>query len=116
MADQTREIPRGEWRVFFDDFSRDLEGPLATVEVAGEELGSQLEAERSTLTGITYDHGDDILVIGLDVQGGSSEDLEHIVYHPQKIDLAESGEVTTFDIEDSDAVKTLVKLQPAGSS
>ncbi len=115
MAEETREIPRAEWGTFFDDFSRDLEGPLATVEVAGEELGSQLEAERSTLTSITYDHGDDILVIGLDVQGGSSEDLEHIVYHPQRIYLAESGEVTTFDIEDSEAVKTLVKLQPASS-
>jgi uncharacterized protein DUF5335 len=116
MAEETREIPRSEWRTFFDDFSRDLEGPLATVEVASEELGSQLEAERSTLTGITYDHGDDILVIGLDLQGGSSEDLEHIVYHPQKIYLAEAGDVTTFEIEDSEAVKTLVKLLPASSS
>jgi hypothetical protein len=65
------------------------------------------------LTGITYDDGDDIVVIGLDAPGGTQEDLEHIVYHPQKIYIAEEGDTVVFDIEDSEETKTLVRLEPA---
>src|SRR6267378_7810673 len=113
MATTTREIQRSEWRTYFDDFSRDLEDLVATVEVAGKDVGAQVEAERPLLTGITYDDGDDIVVIGLDAPGGLAEDLEHIVYHPQKIYVAEEDDVTVFDIEDSEELKTLVRLEPA---
>jgi Family of unknown function (DUF5335) len=113
MATTTREIPQSDWRGYFDDFSRDLQGLVATVEVAGRELGAQVEAERPLLTGITYDDGDDIVVIGLDAPGGIQEDLEHIVYHPQKIYVAEEDSVTIFDIEDSEQTKTLIRLEPA---
>jgi Family of unknown function (DUF5335) len=113
MATTTREIPKSEWRGYFDDFSRDLRDLVATVEVAGKDVGAQVEAERPLLTGITYDDGDDILVIGLDAPGGIQEDLERIVYHPQKIYVAEEDMVTIFDIEDSEQVQTLVRLEPA---
>jgi hypothetical protein len=113
MATTTREIPKSEWRGYFDDFSRDLRDLVATVEVAGKDVGAQVEAERPLLTGITYDDGDDIVVIGLDAPGGIQEDLEHIVYHPQKIYVAEEDLVTIFDIEDSEQIKTLVRLEPA---
>jgi hypothetical protein len=108
----TRELPRNEWKGYFDDFSRDLPKLRATVEVAGRDVGAQVEAERPLLTGITYDDGDDILVIGLDAPGGLAEDLEHIVYQPQKIYVAEEDEVTVFDVQDSEEHQTLVRLQP----
>jgi hypothetical protein len=113
MASTTREIPQPEWRGYFDDFSRDLQELVATVEVAGKDVGAQVEAERPLLTGITYDDGDDIVVIGLDAAGGTHEDLEHIVYHPQKIYVAEEDDTVVFDIEDSEERKTLVRLEPA---
>jgi hypothetical protein len=113
MASTTREVPRAEWRGYFDDFSRELPDLMATVEVAGREIGVQVEAERPRLTGITYDDGDDIVVIGLDAPGGLPEDLEHIVYHPQRIYVAEEDDVTIFDFEDSEEVQTLVRLEPA---
>ena len=114
MALTTRELPRGEWTQFFNDFSRDLDSPLVTVEVAGREIGAQVEAERLRLTGITYDHKDDILVVGLDAKGGVTEELEHIVYQPQKIYLAsdEAGP-SAFDVEDAEGHQTLVRLEPA---
>jgi Family of unknown function (DUF5335) len=114
MALTTRELPRGEWTQFFNDFSRELDSPLVTVEVAGQEIGAQVEAERLRLTGITYDHKDDILVVGLDAKGGLPEELEHIVYQPQKIYLAndEAG-LTVFDVEDAEGHQTLVRVEPA---
>jgi hypothetical protein len=115
MALTTREIPKGEWRTYFDAFSRDLGELRATVEIAGMELGDQIEAEHPRLTGITYDDKDDILVIGLDAPGGVPEDLEHVVYGPQKIYIAEGqDEMTVFDVEDADRNQTLIRLEPAG--
>jgi hypothetical protein len=113
MASMTRELSREEWRTFFDDFSRDLQPVVSTVEVAGRDIGAQVEAERLRLTGITYDSHDDILVIGLDAEGGVTEELEHIVYHPQKIYLASGDDAeTVFDVEDAEGHQTLVRLEP----
>jgi hypothetical protein len=113
MALETRELPHEQWRKYFDDFSRDLDSLAATVEVAGRDVGAQTEADRLLLTGITYDDRDDIVVIGLDAEGGLTEELEHIVYQPQKIYVAsdEAGS-TTFDIEDAERHQTLVRLEP----
>jgi hypothetical protein len=112
MASTTREIPRAQWRGYFDDFSRELPELVASLEVLGKEVGAQVEAESPRLTGITYDDGDDIVVIGLDARD-RHEDLEHIVYHPQKIALVEEDAVKIFDFEDAEEVQTLLRLEPA---
>jgi hypothetical protein len=114
MALTTREIPRAEWRNYFDRFSREQPELLASVEVIGAEVGAQIEAERPRLTGITYDDKDDILVIGLDAPGGLPEDLEHIVYEPQRIMVAEGDGETVYDVEDAERTQTLVRLEPVG--
>lgn len=36
----TQEIPRQEWNNFFDSFSRQHEGWLATLEIFGPEIGA----------------------------------------------------------------------------
>lgn len=115
MATETRELSRDEWKGFFDDFSRNLADLTATVEVEGADVGAQTEAERLHLTGITYDDGDDIVVIGLDAPGGLKEEAERVIYDPRTIYLAtEDGGAATFDIEDAEGHKTLVRLEPAG--
>jgi hypothetical protein len=113
MATNTREIARTEWSSYFDDFSRDIADYVASVEVVGQEVGAQVEAARPSLRGITYDHGDDIVVIGLEASGDEHEDLEHIVYHPRKIEVAEEDGSTIFNFEDSEGVQTLLRLVPA---
>jgi hypothetical protein len=113
MALETREIARGEWKPYFDDFSRNLDPVLATVEVAGRDVGAQIEAERLILTGISYDDRDDIVVIALDAEGGLSEEVEHMVSQPQTIYVADGEDgTTTFDIDDAEGHKTLVRLEP----
>jgi hypothetical protein len=115
MAPTTRELAREEWAQYFHDFSRDLDSVVATVEVTGRDVGAQTETDRLRLTGITYDRGDDIVVIGLDAEGGTVEAVERIVYQPQKIYVASDDDgMTTFDIEDGEGHQTLVRLEPAG--
>ncbi|HEY0517364.1 MAG TPA: DUF5335 family protein [Solirubrobacteraceae bacterium] len=116
MALATREIPREQWRAYFDDFSRNHEPDelLADLEVLGLEVGAQVEAQRPRLAGISYDDKDDVLVIGLDAPGGTPEDLEHLVYEPQKIMVAEGDGEMVFDIEDAERTQTLLRLNAGG--
>jgi len=113
MAPTTREIPREEWREYFDDFSSGLATTLASIEVTGPEIGAQVEAERGVLRGITYDDGDDIVVIALDAEGDAAGELERIVYQPKTIYVEDENATTVLDIEDSEGNKTLVRMEPA---
>jgi hypothetical protein len=113
MAPTTWEIPRAEWRAYFDDFSRRLETTVASIEVTGADIGAQVEADRGVLRGVTYDDRDDIVVIALDAEGDAPEELERTVYKPQKIYVDDESAATVLDIEDAEGLKTLVRMRPA---
>jgi hypothetical protein len=112
MAQITQEIPRDAWRSYFDDLSRGLGTVEATLEVDGPEIGAQIEAEHLALSGVTYDGGDDIFVIGLDAPGGDPEELERVIDHPQRIfvegQFPEEG--MAIAIEDAEGNRTIVTL------
>jgi uncharacterized protein DUF5335 len=112
MAQLTQELPREAWRSYFDDFSRRIGTVEATVEVEGRDIGAQIEAERVVLTGVSYDSADDVLVIGLDARGGEREDLERMIYHPQRIlvEGAFAEEGMAIAVDDADEYRTIVTL------
>src|SRR5215475_3055557 len=51
----TRDIPREQWVRFFDDFSKEHEGWIVTLEVVGSDIGDQYEVNRLPLVGISAD-------------------------------------------------------------
>jgi hypothetical protein len=114
MSRITHEIPRDAWGSYFDDLSRGLGTVEATVEVDGPGIGAQIEAEHLALSGVTYDRGDDIFVIGLDAPGGDPEELERVIDHPQRIFV--EGEFPNagmaIAIEDAEGNRTIVTLEP----
>src|SRR5437667_7142815 len=70
----TQEIPREDWNKFFDAFSRQHEGWLATLEIFGPDVGAQEEAHELPLEGISVtsgSNGDDEVAISL---GKTTED------------------------------------------
>jgi hypothetical protein len=114
MATTTQEIPREAWRPYFDELSKVVGTVEATIEVIGDEIGAQVEAERLVLTGITYDDRDDVVVIGLDAPSGLPEDAERMIDHPQRIMVATAERPPlemTIDIEDAERHKTIVRLE-----
>ena len=113
MAPETREIPREEWHVYLDDFSRDLPTLIAMLEVDGQEIGAQIEADTSRLTAITYDYKDDVVVIGIASVDSSKEDVEHIISEPRRIAVEEANGETNFEIEDGEGTKSLLRLRAA---
>jgi hypothetical protein len=114
MATQTQEIPRDAWRPYFDELSRVMGTTEVTVEVDGRDLGAQIVAERLVLSGVSYDHKDDVVVIGLDAPGGTPEEYQHLVEHPRRVLVATGATAeVAIDIEDDADHHSIVRLQPA---
>lgn len=112
MAFTTEEIPPEKWSEYFDDLSRRLDGPTVTVEIDGADIGAQIAAERVRLAGISYDHKDDVVVIGLDGPSGSPEQYERMVSAPTRIFVASSDDGTTaIDVEDAEGQKTILRIE-----
>jgi hypothetical protein len=110
----TQALPRESWRTYFDELSRTIGATEVTVEVAGRDLGDQIAAEQLLLVGITYDDGDDILVVALDAAGDAPGDYEHEIDSPQQIRVAELEDgTTTIEVIDPDDNQHLVYLRPA---
>ncbi|GGK66818.1 hypothetical protein Sme01_10290 [Sphaerisporangium melleum] len=112
MNQRRTDLPRGEWREFFDAMTRDYEGVEVTVEVLSSELGDQMEAERSPLAYLEYDPKDDQFAVGLGGRGGGMV-TRHAVDHPQRImaDTVQEGAVRAFDVVDAEGSETIVTLR-----
>ena len=78
-----RNLPKTEWRTFFDRMSKPLLGKWAEIEVAELDLGDQIVAEWVPLIGITYDSHDDLLDVALDR-------ANRLIRHPREIVVEEA--------------------------
>lgn len=100
-----RKLDKIQWRTFFDDFSKALEGKQAEIEVASLALGNQLEAEWLPLYGIAYDAKDDLVEVAL-------EGLDHMIRKPREIYVEGGvGTLESLEIVDADGVKQVVRLR-----
>jgi hypothetical protein len=111
-----REIPREEWTAFLDSFSRQHEGWLVTVEVLGEEIGAQVEAEEMMFEGVTADlKGVSEDVVSIMLGKGSKERVTHNITQPThvRIEQTEDGADMALQIEAGDRVTTLLRFRSA---
>jgi hypothetical protein len=98
-------MPRSEWRWFFDRMSRALLGRWAEIEVASLDLGDQIVAEWVPLLGITYDAADDLLDVALDRSS-------HLIRHPRQIVVEETaGGLASVAVIDGDGATQVVRLK-----
>jgi hypothetical protein len=110
----TQTLAPDTWTPYFDTLSKDLGTTVVTIEAVGKDIGDQIAAERLVLTGITYDHKDDIVVIGVDAPGGDPEEYEHVVAQPRTIMVATGdpdGPPLVIDIEDAEGRRHIVRLE-----
>ncbi len=100
-----RNLPRSEWRRYFDRLSNALLGKWAEIEVASLDLGDQIVTEWIPLLGITYDSRDDLLDVALDRS-------DHLIPHPLEIVVEETdaGLVSVAVIEE-DGSRQIVRLK-----
>ena len=100
-----RNLPKTEWRGFFDRISKPLIGKRAEIEVAALDLGDQIVAEWVPLIGITYDSQDDLLDVALDR-------ANRLIRHPREIlvEEAETG-LASVAVVDADGARHIVRLK-----
>jgi Family of unknown function (DUF5335) len=112
MAGDDEEIPRDSWQKALADFTVEHQGELATIEVAGLDLGDQLEAEQLPFSYVEYDRHDDAVSVGVGgLTGKYPVNLRHVVEHPEKV-FVHANEVgsETIEVRSTDGTVTLVTL------
>jgi hypothetical protein len=113
---ETREIPRNEWRSFFDIFSRQHEGWLATLEIFGQEGDAQREPREIPLKGIALTSvAGESEAIALNLGKATEDHVKHTVIEPTHVWLAQTpeGANAALEIEAADKTKTVLRFRSA---
>jgi len=101
---QTRKIEKENWQSFFDQVSGTLQGKLIQIEVDSLELGAQIEADKLSLNGLTYDSKDDAFVI-------STDEIEHVIRSPQQIFVADGAEgINSLNVRSADGTEQIINF------
>ena len=113
---KTKEIPRNEWQAFFDIFSRQHEGWLATLEILGSEIGAQVEERGLTLEGIVSE-GDEVQGNEIRIMFGAKPDdhITHSISNPATVNLEQTdeGADAALAIKSADGVTALLRFRSA---
>src|SRR5438093_4913711 len=110
----TQEIPRPEWNNFFDSFSRQHEGWLATLEILGSEIGAQEEAHELPLEGVSIGSGtNEPVSIAISIGKTPEDHITHRIIKPAHVwlELTNEGSNAALEIESEDETKTLLRFR-----
>ena len=109
---KTREIPRNEWKRFFDNLSRRQEGWEATLEIFSPEIGDQIEERHMFLAGTTAELADKGDKIEIMLGGKRNSHLTHIITAPTQVNLQQTdvGIDAALQIKAADGTTTLLHL------
>jgi len=110
----TEEIPRAEWNRFFDAFSRQHEGWLATLEILGDEVGVQAEVHELPLEGISIAAEDDgSKSIEITIGKSASDHISHLIEKPIHVWLEQTAEGANaaLEIQSADQSKALLRFR-----
>ncbi len=105
MSSQT--LNKADWEHYFNHLSSVMSTFLAEVEVAGLDIGDQVEGEWVPLSGLAYDPKDDLITIDLD-----SSRVMHNVQNPVEVVVEEDDNgLKSLSIKDADGHLTILKLK-----
>src|SRR4051794_25430415 len=111
----TKQLPRAEWKDYFDRFTREFlsedRADDATIEVMSPTLGDQFEVSSARLLGIDCDPKAETFEILV-------EDLDHLVFEPTEIWILEDepGFVSTIEVVQADGTKQIIYLRSSGAA
>lgn len=113
---QTRQIPKGEWPVFLNTFSRKHEGWLVRLEIFGPEIGAQVEEKGLILEGLA-DEWDEVSGNTIMIMAGNKPDdhLTHSINRPTEVSLEQTdeGADAALAIKSEDGTTTLLSFRAA---
>jgi uncharacterized protein DUF5335 len=104
-----REIARGEWKRFFDRFTRLHFGAIVNVNVSGVLVGCQSTIISQPLRGISTDRDDVLIDTGrriFDHVGHRIPDVRAV-----RVQVTDEGAVKALDLDGSDGTHTTVRFR-----
>src|SRR4051812_17891956 len=110
----TEEIPREEWNRFFEAFSRQHEGWLATLEILDDEVGAQKEIHQLPLQGVSIAAEDDgSKSIEITMGRSAGDHISHLIENPIHVWLEQTAEGANaaLEIEAKDQSKILLRFR-----
>jgi hypothetical protein len=114
MSMPTQEIPRGTWTNFFDTFSRQHEGWLATLEIFDPDLGAQEEVHELPLEGVSVS-SETGKSEGIAINFGKTPEdhVTHTITGATHVWLEQTSEGANaaLEIESADKTKTLLRFR-----
>lgn len=112
---RVREIPRGEWRTFLDQFSREHRAWLASVDRLGHDATRRVEVIERPLGAVTASqtqHGVNIeIAFQQDSHAGDTVRIEDPA--TLRVDETEQGAPQSLEIEDEHGDRTRIVLRVA---
>jgi hypothetical protein len=113
---KTREIPRAEWRRFFDNISCRQQGWEVELEVFSPDIGDQIEERHMFLTGITAELTDKVdrsNKIEIMMAAAPSNHVTHMISTPVLVQLQQTdrGIDTALRIKSADGITSLLHLR-----
>lgn len=108
----TNEIPKKDWKQFFDDLSREKLDWQTKIEVMNNETGAQILTEGLALGGLTFENEEGQERIEVMVGSGTENHQTHNIFEPEKVYFrrADDRQIGTVEIEDASGTKTLVHI------
>jgi hypothetical protein len=101
-----RELPKQQWKRYFESVSGVLTGTRAEIEVASLEVGDQIAAQWLPLLGLTYDSRDDLIDVSL-------TGLNHLIRQPAQIEVTEddAGTIRSIAVRTADGTLQVLRLK-----
>ena len=110
----TIEIPRRDWTIRLDEFSKVHEGWPVSLDIVGPELGAQPEFRQLGLMGVTAEplNGGTINVTVAEPTGGC---LTHTIHAPIHVFIEETdaGAESGLAVESTDGTKAILQFRTA---
>jgi hypothetical protein len=109
----TREVARSEWASFFDIFSKQHEGWLATLEIFGNETGARSEAVELPFEGISFNSEDEPESLVINFGRTAVDHVSHVVERPTHVWLRQTteGANDSLEIDEAGNQKTLLRFR-----
>lgn len=111
----TRELPKQEWKEYFEEMSREMLGWLTKVEVFEDEIGAQILSEGLPLKGVMFEkktNGESEIELMLGENFAGANHQTHTIFNPTKAAFLENDKTGggMLEIEDANGAKTLVEM------
>ena len=107
----TDQIPKQDWKQFFNELSKIKLGWQTKVEVLKDDIGAQILSNGLPFMGLMFEENPNVqnsFEIMLGEESGVHQ--THTIFYPQKVffESGETGENATLEIEDESGAKTIV--------